>query len=58
MWVLISNRSSMGQTMSGDERAQFLAWDEEQKEKIFHNKEVIGLLNGRRQCTKAGMLCI
>jgi hypothetical protein len=29
----------MGQTLSGDERAQFLAWHEEQKDKIFHNKE-------------------
>ena len=25
--------------MSGDERSQFLAWYEEQKRKIFHNKE-------------------
>jgi hypothetical protein len=29
----------MWQTMSGDERAQFLAWHEEQKDKIFLNKE-------------------
>jgi len=28
--------------MSADDRAQFLAWYEEQKDKMFHNKE--GLL--------------
>jgi len=30
----------MGLTLSGDERAHFLAWYEEQKGKIFYNKEV------------------
>jgi len=39
MWGLIPNQNIMGQTMSGDERAQFLTWNEEQKENIFHNKE-------------------
>jgi hypothetical protein len=39
MWALIPNPSSMGQTMSGDDRAQFLAWYKEQKDKIFLNKE-------------------
>ena len=27
--------------MSADDRAQFLAWYEEQKDKIFHNKEAL-----------------
>ena len=28
-------------SMSGDERAQFLAWYEKQKENIFHNNELL-----------------
>jgi hypothetical protein len=32
--------------MSGDERAQFLAWYEEQKGKFSQYGRVIGLLNG------------
>jgi hypothetical protein len=31
--------SIMGQTLSGDERAQFLQWYEERKDKIFRNTE-------------------
>ena len=39
MWDLILNPSTMGRTLSGEERAQFLDWYEEQKDQIFHNKE-------------------
>jgi hypothetical protein len=39
MWALIPIPSIMGRTLSGDEGAQFLEWYEEQKNKIFRNKE-------------------
>jgi len=42
MWPRILNLNTTGLTLSADDRAQFLAWYEEQKDKIFHNKE--GLL--------------
>jgi hypothetical protein len=39
MCALIPNPIYMVQTLPGDERTQFLSWHEEQKDKIFHNKE-------------------
>jgi len=39
MWARIPNLNTIGPTLSGDDRALFLAWYEEQKDKIFHNKE-------------------
>jgi len=39
MCVLILSPNFMGQTMSADERAQFMQWHEEQKGKLFSNKD-------------------
>jgi len=39
MWARMLNLNTMEQTLSGDDRAQFMALYEEQKDKIFHNKE-------------------
>jgi hypothetical protein len=39
MRVLVPNPSFMGQTLSDDERTQFLTWYEEEERKIFHNQE-------------------
>jgi len=43
--------------ISRDERAQFLEWYEELRENILQYG-ALTLLNGRCQCTVAGMLCI
>ena len=39
MWALIPNPSTMGQTLSGDERARFSAWYAGVKHKTFNIRE-------------------
>jgi hypothetical protein len=39
MWVLILSKKFTGQTMSADERTQIMQWYEEQKGKLFSNKD-------------------
>ncbi len=41
MWVLISNQSIIGQTLTGDDRVQFSDWYEEQKDKIVSKEEAL-----------------
>jgi len=39
MWVLMLSPNFTGQTMSADERTQFMQWYDEQKGKLFLNKD-------------------